>query len=454
MRPTNRVDTYNLHPKHQKCKKLRKKSANNYTGRNFGGTLLQRDRGEPVTQTTRQPNPTTPKDDPAGIAACAQELQQAFQHLLDALSNLDHGPSAIGRRIGVNRVIVSRLLNAVKRSDALEALQQVPGPDSLRAVVDGARDIKSIPSAAIGRASDSVDRFQSLIRDRFGTRSALDAAISDDSATLRQRFEESARYEIYNGMRQVLGVQGETWITAMIFSPPATNAPEDDAIAVTTLHGVIGMRRLRAEAPVVFTFGPPYRSADEAPDPLASPIALQDLYTNAPAPLETEVNNGQLVHRLQPGPLGKDAVADMLAVSHTPKGSRRYAAPDRKLGGAAIFHDVPVRMLHIDTLVHKSLFPGEDPRLIVYNPGSRGPANPNDPARDIDRIDTEATIESLPLDFELIEPSDIPNYAQMLRRVFTEINQPPDDYRVYRLRIAYPLHGFQYVIAFNAPPKP
>jgi hypothetical protein len=113
-----------------------------------------------------------------------------------------------------------------------------------------------------------------------------------------------------------------------------------------------------------------------------------------------------------------------------------------------------INQLHIDTLVHESLFPGQEPRLIVYNPGPRGPANPNDPARDIDRIDTEATIESLPLDFERIQAPDIPNYPQMLQRVFTAISQPPSAYRVYRLRIAYPLHGFQYVIAFNAPPKP
>lgn len=406
-------------------------------------------RGETVS--TAQNTIQTGHDD---ISDCAQQLQAAFQDLIDTLSELDQGPSALGRRLGVNRVIVSRLLNAVKRPDPLEALQNLPGPDSLRAVVAGARDTASVSEAAINRATDCVDRFQSLIRDRFGTRSALDAAISDDSATLRQRFEENARYEIYNGMRRVLGVEGDTWLTSMIFSPPDGDDPEEDAIAVTTLHGVLGMRRLRAEAPVVFTFGPPYRSPDADPDPLASPIALQDLYTNAPAPLETTVAGGQLVHRLAPGPLGKSAVADMLAVSHAPRGSRRYATPDRALGGAAVFHDVPVRTLHCDTLVHESLFPDADPQLIVYNPGPRGPANPNDPARDIDRIDTEATIESFPLDFDTIEPDDIPNYPRMLQRIFTEIRQPPSAYRVFRLRIAYPLHGFQYVIAFQAPPRP
>ncbi len=386
---------------------------------------------------------------PDSIASHGEDLRASLDALIDAIPDVERRPSALSKALGVNRVIMSRLLNALKRPDPLEVLQHVPGPDSLRSVTEAAGAIEAVPDQLRHEADACIERFGSLIRDRFGTRGALNAAISDDSEVLRKRYEESARYEVYNGMRHVLGVEGETWLTAMIFSPSA----DRDLLSVTTLHGVLGMRRLRPDTPVRFTFGPPYKAQDPDPDPLASPVALREFYTHEPAPLKTEVRNGQLVHELQSYAVSKDAIVDMLAVSHDPRGSRRYGTPDRRLAGAAIFHDVPVKTLHCDALVHESVFRTSRPRLIVYNPGVRGPANPNDPTRDIDRIDTDEPVESLEFDPRRLTAPGIPNYARMLERVFDEIGETPGAYRIYRVRIAYPVHGFQYVLAFDAPER-
>lgn len=124
----------------------------------------------------------------------------------------------------------------------------------------------------------------------------------------------------------------------------------------------------------------------------------------------------------------------------------------RGLRGAAIFHDVPVRVLHCDALVHRDVFPGGAPKLVAYNPGARGPANPNDPARDIDSVHVGEPIAELGYGIgEGIDAPGVANYAKMLGRVFKEIGEDPVAYRTYRVRIAYPLHGFQYVLAFAAP---
>jgi len=390
----------------------------------------------------------TPEHD--DIEAVGASLRRSFDELLNVVPGVERRPSALAERLGVHRVIVSKLVNALRREDPLEVLQQMPGPESLRAVCEGALALGGVPSSTAARARACADRFEALIRERFGTRGALDAAISDENDALRRRYEESARSDAFNGMRHVLGVEGETWLTTMIFAPGAG----DDALAVTTLHGVLGMRRLRPDSPVRFTFGPPYRAPGVEPDPLAQSVELADLYTNEPAPIETELNNGQLVHRLATGGVGKDALVDMLAVSHDPRGSRRYAAPDRALGGVALFHDVPVRVLHCDAIVHESVFPGPGPRLLAYNPGSRGPANPNDPSRDIDRHEVSERVESRRLDLDRITARGIPNYGAMLGRVFAEIGADPGAYRAHRVRIPYPVTGFQYVLAFEAPERP
>lgn len=384
------------------------------------------------------------------LTSVGDALRGSMTTLLDALPGVGASTSALARRLGVNRVLVSRLLNALKRDDPVAMLLHVPGPDSMRAIVSGAASIEGVPRELANDARARVDDFASLIRDRFGTRGALDAVLSAESDALRERYEENARYDVYNGMRHVIGVEGETWLTAMLFSP---QRDDENAVATTTIHGVLGMRRLRPDVPVRFTFGPPYQPSGTDPDPLADPVGLREFYTNAPAPLETEVRDGRLVHALAQGAVGKDAIVDMLAVSHAPTGSRRYATPERRFGGAAVFHDVPVKTLHFDALVHRDIFPGVSPKFDVYNTGSRGPANPNDPSRDIDRVSSSRDVETFALDLDTVEAPGVPNLGAMLRRVLRDIGRDPTDYRVFRNRVSYPVHGFQYVLAFEAPEK-
>ena len=324
----------------------------------------------------------------AEVGPLGREIRQALVALIDSIPGGPHRPTPLARRAGMNRVIASKLLNAIAREDPYEVLQHLPGPDSLRVLTRAAAGL-DVPDARIEEADASIERFAALIR-RFGTRGALNAAISPRSTDLQRQFEHSSRYHVYRGMRQILGVEAETWLTSMLFVP---NPEDPEALAVTTIHGALGMRRLRPDVSVYFTFGPPRRVEEDAHAPSRSPIALEEFYTHAPAALETHESGGQLVHRLATDTLGRRAVVDMLAVSHDARGSRRYAAPGRSRGGVAIFADVPVRTLVCDALLHDDAFPGAEPELIVYNPGARGPANPNDPARDVDRVEVPERIE-------------------------------------------------------------
>lgn len=383
------------------------------------------------------------------VEPVAQELHDALGRLLASIPGGPHGPTSLSKLLGVNRVTVSNLVNAVKQPDPYQVIQRIPGPDSLRTLTRAAREV-GIAEKPLERADRAIDSFASLIREQFGTRGALNAAISPADEGLQKRFEETGRYHIYRGMREVLGVAAETWLTSMIFVPQ----PDGESVGVTTIHGALAMRRLRPDVNVYFSFGPPYHAPDTEPDLLSSPIGLQELYTNEPAPLETSVSEGKLVHRLIHDQLGQRATVDMLAVSHNARGSRRYAAPGRPRGGVALFVDVPVKTMIVEALLHPDIFPGAKPELMVYNPGARGPANPNDPARDIDRFPVSDRVERVDESGERFSLPEVPRYAEMVERVFAQIGQRPEGFRQYRLRMMYPIYGFQFVMAFAAPERP
>lgn len=381
------------------------------------------------------------------VQATGLRLQAAMIALLDAVPGAPHRPTALANRLRISRVTVNNMLTALGRETAFEVLEAIPGPESLRAAATAAAAM-GVSTHLVSEANLAIDSFSGLIRDHFGTRAALNAAIGGRSNAIKARVDQSGRVQVFNGMRQILGVEAETWLTSMFFVPAAD---DPSVVAVTTIHGAIAMRRLRSDTQVYFTFGVPYRGGGEQGDLSQSAVTLADFYTHEAAALETKTVNGLLRHRLIEDRLGKHAVLDMLAVSHNPKGSRRHATADAPLRGVSVYVDVPVRTLVCDVVVHQAVFPGKSPSLMVYNPGAKGPANPNDPSRDPDRLSVSETPYEVPIGKDRYDVDEVPNYAHMIARVCGQLGQRDEDFRVYRLMLAYPVHGFQYVLAFQAP---
>ncbi|MCC5785804.1 MAG: hypothetical protein JJU33_03780 [Phycisphaerales bacterium] len=393
---------------------------------------------------------TTPEAIHSDLASIATTLGGTLTAVIDAIPGGPHRPTPLARKLGISRVTASKMLNALARPNPYEMLQDIPGPESLRAVTAAAPDLGA-DASLVREAEDAIDRFAQVIRRQFGTRAALNAAISPRSANLQARVEQSSRYEVFKGMRQIMGVEAETWLTSMIFAP----SPADPmAMSITTIHGAMRLRRLRPDVPIYFTFGPPKQHNAQSPELPSSPFELNEFCTNTPATMETEVAAGQLVHRLAHDKLGKEAVVDMLAASHNPRGAPRYASPERSKGGVSAFVDIPVKNMVCDALVHADLFPGSTPELLVYNPGARGPANPNDPRRDIDLIAVPEEIEYLGKAEDRFDLAEAPRYPDMVARMCAQIGHDHSEFRLFRLRMAYPVTAFQFVMAFRAPPAP
>ncbi len=376
-------------------------------------------------------------------------LASAFRALLEAIPGGPQSPTSLGRQLGLSRVTISKLVNAIASPDPYHVLQRVPGPESLRVLTHAAAQLPIAPEL-IAEAQRVTEAFAKYIRQEFGTRGALNAAISPNRPETQLRFEQSSRYQVYKGLREILGVDADTWLNCMLFMP---SEQDPDFVKVTSIHGAIAMRRLRPDVQVYFTTGSPAPVPGIAPVFAPGSIALEDLYTHTPARLESSVAGGLMVHRLADDRLGRSAVADMLTVTQNQRGSRRYASPERPRGGAVLFPDIPVKTVVFDVMIHDDIFPGAEPELIVFNTGVRGPANPNDPSRVIDRIAVPEKIETLGKAGSRFDVEDVPNYAAIVHRVAAALQVDLGTMRLFRLRMAYPVHGFQFVMAFDAPTK-
>ena len=113
-----------------------------------------------------------------------------------------------------------------------------------------------------------------------------------------------------------------------------------------------------------------------------------------------------------------------------------------------------MKLLVFDLLAPAGTFTEESPLLSVYAPSMRGAANPNDAWRDIDRASVPETVEIYKPGEQSFEMPEIPNYRHMLTRVTGEMRQDLDALQLYRVRMAYPVFGFQFVISLHLPAGP
>jgi hypothetical protein len=112
---------------------------------------------------------------------------------------------------------------------------------------------------------------------------------------------------------------------------------------------------------------------------------------------------------------------------------------------------MPSQHLLFDIFVHRDVYSGRDPELLVYDVSTEGTANVNDPARDIDLVEFNQPVENLGYGTERIHCQNIPNYVQLIQFVYEKLGWKAEDMRGYRTEIEYPVYGSQVTYAFEVP---
>jgi hypothetical protein len=377
----------------------------------------------------------------------AERLCSSVGLVLSKIPDCSMRPTEIARLLGVSRVMVGRVLSNIAKDEYAETLIGIPGPETLRLILNAASDA-GVDDAMVDDALDAVDCFDVLIRERFGTRGAMSAALSTEHTDERERFEQSSRYQAFKGMSSILGVESKVWLTSMMMTP---NAESDSGIDVTTIHGTTGLRQLRPNIPVHFVYGKPPEYVEGRQSPVRIELDPAEFFTNTPAPLEVREENGQIINTFAPEVIGKDAVYDMFASVHVPNGSGRFAKPGRNYRGTIVTPDVPVITLVSDVILYGDIFEGIEPELFVHNTVAKGGADIEDPRRLVDQIQSTEVIRDLGRGLTNLDIPEIPKYARMIESMCQRTGTKPGDFRAHRLQIQYPVYGFQYAIAFHVP---
>ena len=398
----------------------------------------------------RSPRASTkkpPRSKPSSLAEAeqvAESLAAALRRVVESPARLPSGASALAARLKFNRVLISRIQNALKCDSALEALHRLPGPESLRTFVEGMRR-NGVAAARADDAMEAIDRFNALINTVFGTRGKLNAAICSHAPSMRLRHELESRHRIFSGMRELRGGEASAWVATHMLAPSSDDPSKLDA---RVLQGFIGLRQLRTDIAVYFDFVPAEATGRLKAD-RSGPGELEEFYTNPPAKLEIDDAGGRRVVRLAPGHIGKDFVCDMLSLSRVAGAALRFAkAPGRRNGSFALMKTA-VKLLHLDIVIADGLVDDSAPELFVFAPGPRSCTNVNDRIDDLDRVVVPEQVEVLASGPDRFEVPAVPNYRRMLEKMAAELGQDLDTMHVHRVSVAYPPFGYEFVSTFR-----
>lgn len=392
------------------------------------------------------------------ITEAGDALLRGLTRVIDRVPGSDAGPQKLAGQLGVDKVLASRLLKALRSPDAMAAVHRAPGPEPLRRVIRASSKL-GVPGDLIADANAAVDRFEELIRSDIGDRSALEAILSAWVPEARREFELRRKQTAYRAMSQLKGVDADVYAEAAILWP----SEDGMHIDVVWIKAVVGLRRVRPGVPIHFTSR---RSAEGvearlprtlAGDPVDSVSgAVLDAFSSDPVPTLKAQIVGESTHYMldEPG-FGAASKVDLVTCEVNRAELPRYVPRARgRRTWASTDLNIPARRNQFDLLIHEDLYPGETPDLRIYDTAVRGQADVNDPSRDIDLMDLMESVESLGKGMRRFGSSSVPRYRALLEHVCANASIDADMLRGYRVSSEYPIYGSQFALTLRTTEPP
>ncbi len=419
----------------------------------------------PAAQPTPTPEtrPGTTPDRPlesieVRITEAGDALLRGLTQVIERVPGSDAGPQKLAGQLGVDKVLASRLLKALRSPDAMAVVHRAPGPEPLRRVVRASARL-GVPADMIAEATAAIDRFETLIRSDIGDRSALEAILSAWVPEARREFELRRKQAAYRAMSQLKGVETDVYAEAAIFWP----ADDATRIDIVWIKAVIGLHRLRPGVPVHFTSqrrveGDPGRRPTtlrgEAVDSVQGAVIAE--FSTSPVPRLKAQIAGEATHYLldEPG-FGAGSAVNLVTCEVNRAEIPRYVPAARhRRAWASSDLNIPARSSQFDLFIHEDLFPGETPDLRVYDTTVRGQADVNDPTRDIDRFDLLETVETLGRGSHRFGSSLVPQYRALLAHVCDTLGFDGERLRGHRVASEYPIYGSQFALTLRTTDPP
>ncbi len=378
----------------------------------------------------------------AEMERLSDRLTQALRAVIRSSPLHGLGPMELARALDIDKTLTSRLMTALRARDSLAALSALPGTVPLRRFVNAAREHGASPRAAKA-AERRVRDFEQALQRTFGTRTHLDAALSDALPEARRRQQDAARQSVYRGMALLKGVSFDLASTTWIVHP---GRGAGDRVDIQVVAAFVGVRQLRSTARVQLV-----TSHVQQPPPDVATL-LREFCRPADLSLSTLREGVHTIYDISALPIGRDAAADMVFAELMPGAAPRVGSDrDAPLAyGDVVTH--PYKRLELNIVLHRDAWPGCTFSVHAYDTTARGRlVDAREAAREADRLALDAAVRRDQVSRGALRSSQVPRYPEILRHVTAPLGWNLDEFQLFSCDVGYPVYG-AHVLMQREPP--
>lgn len=392
-----------------------------------------------------------------------EELRAAISQVIESLNQRGDAirRTQLGSILGLDRKLGWKISRVVDAQDPFEAAQHIPGKSGWDSFLRAAAN-KGAPHEFVARLQHAIAEFEDLMRVHAGDRATLEMMLASCGSRGRENVDLMHRKAAFRANSYIWGVQAHTHLKADFLHPGSMPGMLD----IATLHGFIGLRRIRANIPWIIGRGrcvdndgqARVEFAREPLDPGAAPgeaPLLRD-FCSKPLPVvrRTRSTHGFMDDEIVAGPVGKTADITCL----TGEVFRNCASCRRdehnQVADFISRQRTPCEVLILDHIVHEDIFGRVDPEFVVYSDLLEAAPYPGD-GRDIQTLPACETVTYLGKGASALHTPDVPRYAEMARHLFSRLGWDSARFDVYRVCLAFPPIPASAVIHYELPePSP
>lgn len=384
------------------------------------------------------------------LEASLERLQRALRLALIQAGVQKPGPTAIGRRLGLDKSIAWKIGRIVKAEHPLQALEFLPGQQGSRIVLQAFLDASS-PRDLHDELTQAFEGLERDIAHHAGDRNTAKAmaraALPDDE---QPSLDENLRRDHFRTASAIWGAQARVQIKTDFLAPGNTPGSCDTA----GFEGFVDLQRLRQQVTwrvarkrianrqgvIKSTFEPLDRHSRET-----GGLPLLTKYCTQPFPKlsANEDQEGFLNFELEPGRVGRTGSVTCM-IGTLCRGViqlKDTTEEDNLLAGVHL--RTPSELLVLDFFIHRSMAPAEEPTAGLFGQLKMGPSFPltgkDQPLPvpfSVERLSTRPGAQAL---------LEAPDYAATVRDAVAMAGEAmgPERWRLedfvgYRVRLTYP----------------
>jgi len=390
-----------------------------------------------------------------------RECHLAFSELVEAVPGRIRSASDLQRALQINMKLAWKIYR-IANDDSLDAGMLMPGQQNVREIVRVATE-RGIDPGIIEKITRSMDEFDRLVSIHAGERSIFDSMISargsDDQGETLALSQKRSAFRVNRNLR---GVHAKSQLKTLILAPSQEGRCLLDMVAI---QGYQELSRLRYDCPLVVSC---VRISDDdrhvrrtSWEPLGSgtdhrgDTSLLGEFCSPDLPPFREVRTVDdfVMGELVGGGIGKQS-----AITHIDGYIARAAVPGyrdgtNKYGGMLVWVPIPCEVLVVDLVVHEDALGHLNPLVGCYSSMLSGSRLPEE-MESCDRLPLKESMVYLGRGLPVLRSSDIHRHAEMYSAVFEKLSWAPEQFEVYRCRVAFPIMLSSVMIRFDLPERP